>query len=167
MVSSGNARGGGARANRGAPQSWIRTCTEICGEGVGAGHNAAGGDLCDDRGVRPTVLIVDDHDGFRESARALLEAEGFTVVGDAPDGAAAIAAVARLRPEVVLLDVQLPDADGFAVAERLAAGPDPPRVVLISSRDAAAYGSRIGAAPVCGFLAKRELSGAALAALVR
>jgi CheY-like chemotaxis protein len=122
---------------------------------------------CDDRGVRPTVLIVDDHDGFRESARALLEAEGFTVVGDAADGAAAVAAVARLRPDVVLLDVQLPDVDGFAVAGRLAAGTDPPRVVLISSREAAAFGPRFGAAPVCGFLAKRELSGAALAALVR
>jgi len=134
---------------------------------VGAGHNAAMRDFCDDRGVRPTVLIVDDHDGFRESARALLDAEGFAVVGDAADGAAAIAAVARLRPDVVLLDVQLPDVDGFAVAERLAAGASPPRVVRISSREAAAYGPRIGAAPVCGFLAKRELSGAALAALVR
>jgi DNA-binding NarL/FixJ family response regulator len=117
--------------------------------------------------VRPTVLIVDDHDSFRESARALLEAEGFAVVGDAADGAGAVVAVERLRPDVVLLDVQLPDVDGFAVAERLAGAPDPPRVVLISSRDAAAYGPRVGAAPVCGFLAKRELSGGALAALVR
>ncbi len=113
------------------------------------------------------MLIVDDHDGFRESARALLEAEGFAVVGDAADGAGALAAVPRLRPEVVLLDVQLPDVDGFTVAARLAALPDPPRVVLISSRDAAAYGPRLDAAPVRGFLAKRELSGAALAALVR
>ena len=124
-------------------------------------------DFCDHLGVRPTVLIVDDHDSFRDSARALLEAEGFAVVGDAADGAAAVAAAARLRPDVVLLDVQLPDMNGFVVAERLAAGPDPPRVVLISSRDAAAYGPRVDAAPVCGFLAKRELSGAALAALVR
>ena len=112
------------------------------------------------------MLIVDDHEGFRESARALLEAEGFAVVGDAADGAAAVAEAERLRPDVVLLDVQLPDVDGFAVAEELADGPDPPRVVLISSREAAAYGPRVGAAPVCGFLAKRELSGAALAALV-
>jgi len=118
------------------------------------------------RGVRPTVLIVDDHEGFRASARALLEAEGFAVVGDAADGAAAITAVGRLRPDVVLLDIQLPDVDGFAVARWLAAGPDPPRVVLISSREAAAYGPRVSAAPVRGFLAKRELSGAALAALV-
>lgn len=75
-------------------------------------------------GVRPTVLIVDDHHAFRESARALLDAEGFAVVGDAADGAGALAAVARLRPDVVLLDVQLPDVDGFAVADRLAADPD-------------------------------------------
>jgi DNA-binding NarL/FixJ family response regulator len=116
--------------------------------------------------VRPTVLIVDDHDGFRESARALLDAEGFAVVGDAADGAAALAAVRQLRPDVVLLDIRLPDLDGFAVAERLAALPEPPRVVLISSRDAAAYGPRLDATPACGFLAKRELSGASLAALV-
>jgi DNA-binding NarL/FixJ family response regulator len=116
--------------------------------------------------VRMTVPIVDDHGGFRESARALLEAEGFAVVGCAPDGAFALATARRLRPEVVLLDIQLPDLDGFAVAEQLAAVPDPPRVVLISSRDAAAYGPRLGTVPACGFLAKRELSGASLAALV-
>jgi DNA-binding NarL/FixJ family response regulator len=117
--------------------------------------------------VRPTVLIVDDHEGFRASARALLEAEGFAVVGDAADGSAAIMQAARLRPDVVLLDIQLPGTDGFAVAEQLAVGPDPPVVILISSREAAAYGPRVDAAPVRGFLAKRELSGAALAALVR
>jgi DNA-binding NarL/FixJ family response regulator len=116
--------------------------------------------------MRKTVLIVDDHDGFRESATALLEAEGFAVVGEAADGAAALAAVERLQPDVVLLDVRLPDIDGFVVAERLASVPDPPRVVLISSREAAAYGSRLRRAPARGFLAKRELSGAALAALV-
>jgi len=133
---------------------------------VSVGHNAAKVDLCDDRCMRPTVLIVDDHDGFRESARALLEAEGFAVVGDAADGASALAAVRQLRPDVVLLDVQLPDLDGFAVAERLAGLGEPPRVVLTSSRDAASYGPRLDAARACGFLAKRELSGASLAALV-
>lgn len=153
-------------ANRGGPQSLIRAGTEIVWRRFGASHNAAGVGIWDDQRVRTTVLIVDDHDGFRESAQALLEAEGFTVVGGAADGAAALATVQRLRPEVVLLDVQLPDVDGFAVAEQLAAAPAPPQVVLISSRDAAAYGSRLGAAPVCGFLAKRELSGASLAALV-
>jgi CheY-like chemotaxis protein len=116
--------------------------------------------------VRPTVLIVDDHPEFRQSASALLEAEGFAVVAEAADGGEAIAAVERLRPQVVLLDVQLPDLDGFTVAERLAAGPDPPRVVLISSREASAYGARLEAAAVLGFIPKRALSGSALAALV-
>jgi DNA-binding NarL/FixJ family response regulator len=114
----------------------------------------------------PTVLIVDDHAAFRESVGALLEAEGFVVVGEAADGAAAIAEAARLAPSVVLLDIQLPDVDGFAVAERLAAGPDPPAVVFVSSRDAAAYGPRLDTPTARGFIAKRELSGAALAALV-
>jgi CheY-like chemotaxis protein len=77
--------------------------------------------------MRRTVLIVDDHEAFRESATALLEAEGFAVVGEAADGGAAITETERLRPQVVLLDIQLPDIDGFAVAERLSAGPDPPR----------------------------------------
>jgi DNA-binding NarL/FixJ family response regulator len=116
--------------------------------------------------MRLTVLIVDDHAEFRQSASALLEAEGFVVIGEAADGDEAIAAVERLRPQVVLLDIQLPDLDGFAVAERLAAVPDPPRVVLISSREAAAYGPRLDAAAARGFIPKRELSGSALAALV-
>ena len=118
------------------------------------------------RRVRPTVLIVDDHEDYRRSASALLESEGFAVVGEAADGAAAIEAAERLRPAVVLLDIQLPDIDGLRLAERLAATPDPPSVVLISSREAAAYGSRLDAVPARGFIAKRELSGAALAALV-
>jgi DNA-binding NarL/FixJ family response regulator len=116
--------------------------------------------------MRPTVVIVDDHPEFRESASALLEAEGFAIIGEAADGAEAIAAVERLRPQVVLLDIQLPDLDGFTVAERLAAGPDPPRVVLISSREAVAYGPRLEVAAAQGFIPKRELSGSALAALV-
>lgn len=113
-----------------------------------------------------TVLIVDDHDAFRESASALLEAEGFSVIGEAADGDRAIAEAERLHPQVVLLDIQLPGVDGFAVAERLAAVPDPPRVVLISSREAGAYGTRLDRACARGFIAKRELSGAALEALV-
>jgi DNA-binding NarL/FixJ family response regulator len=116
--------------------------------------------------MRRTVLIVDDHADFRRSASALLDAEGFDVVGAAADADAALDAIERLRPEVVLLDIQLPGLDGFAVAERLAAADDPPRVVLISSRDAAAYGPRLEQAQALGFLAKRELSGASLAALV-
>jgi DNA-binding NarL/FixJ family response regulator len=116
--------------------------------------------------MRPTVLIVDDHAAFRASARALLQAEGFEVVGEAADGTQAVQAVTSLRPEIVLLDIQLPDLDGLAVAEQLAAVPDGPAVVLISSRDAAAYGPRLQATPARGFIPKSGLSGEALAALV-
>ena len=96
----------------------------------------------------------------------MLKAEGFDVVGEAGDGPAAIREVARLRPEIVLLDIQLPGEDGFAVAELLAEQFGPPAVVLISSREAAAYGRRLAQARARGFIAKNELSGAALAALL-
>jgi DNA-binding NarL/FixJ family response regulator len=116
--------------------------------------------------VRPTVLIVDDHAAFRASARALLQAEGFDVVGEAADGAGAVEAVVVLRPQIVLLDVQLPDLDGLAVAEQIATVPDAPAVVLISSRDAATYGPRLQGTPARGFISKSGLSGEALAALI-
>jgi DNA-binding NarL/FixJ family response regulator len=122
--------------------------------------------LCQDRHVRRTVLIVDDHAEFRASAAELLEAEGFDVVGAAPDAARAIERTLSLRPEIVLVDVQLPDRDGFALAARLAQEPHPPQIVLISGRDRAAYGRRVARAPVRGFIAKRALTGAAVAALV-
>jgi DNA-binding NarL/FixJ family response regulator len=116
--------------------------------------------------VRPTVLIVDDHAEFRASAAELLEAEGFDVVGAAADAARAVELALRLRPQIVLLDVQLPDRDGFAVADRLAEEAQPPQVVLISGRESASYGRRVAGAPVRGFIAKRNLTGAAVAALV-
>jgi DNA-binding NarL/FixJ family response regulator len=113
-----------------------------------------------------TVLIVDDHDGFRSFARALLQADGFEIVGEASDGASGLEAAARLRPDLVLLDVQLPDLDGFEVAERLAARDDPPSVVLVSTRDAASYRRRLADTPARGFISKGELSGPALLALM-
>jgi DNA-binding NarL/FixJ family response regulator len=116
--------------------------------------------------VNPTVVIVDDHAGFRSSARALLEAAGFEVVGEAEDGESALAAVGRLHPRIVLLDVQLPDIDGFAVAERLARAGDPPAVVLVSTRNVSSYRRRLASSPVRGFISKSELSGNALSALV-
>lgn len=111
-----------------------------------------------------TVLIVDDHAVFRSAARALLEAGGFEVVGEAADGASAIAATEDLRPEVVLLDVHLPDIDGFAVAERLAEDGSPATIVLTSSRSEASFRRRLGANPLWRFIPKNELSGEALAA---
>src|SRR5262245_29634425 len=113
-----------------------------------------------------SVLIVDDHAEFRASARSILEADGYDVVAEADDGESGLRLAAALRPAIVLLDIALPGIDGFAVAERLAAEAEPPAVVLISSRERAAYGRRIDAAPARGFLSKRHLSGSALAALV-
>lgn len=113
-----------------------------------------------------TILIVDDHAGFRRAARALLTADGFTVVGAVADGLEALEAVERLRPAVVLLDIQLPDLDGFQVAIALAATATPPEVVLISSRDRASYGPQLTDAPVAGFLPKSHVTGAAIRALV-
>jgi response regulator receiver domain-containing protein len=83
-----------------------------------AGHNAIPSGLCDDWHMGTSVLIVDDHEAFRRFARALLQAEGFDVVGEAEDAASAVETAARLRPQLVLLDIQLPDEDGFAVAGR-------------------------------------------------
>jgi DNA-binding NarL/FixJ family response regulator len=115
--------------------------------------------------VSRSVLIVDDHAEFRRLARQLLEAEGFEVVGEATDGGSALAEVARLRPALVLLDVQLPDLDGFEVAARLADRADPPAVVLTSSRSISSYRRRLAESDVRGFIAKDELSGEALTAL--
>lgn len=122
--------------------------------------------VCHDASVSPTLLIVDDHPGFRASSHALLDSEGFQVVGEAADGESALEAVRRLHPDVVLLDVQLPDVDGIEVAERIAASADPPVVVLISSRSAASYGPRLAGAAAVGFLAKADLSGESLARLL-
>jgi DNA-binding NarL/FixJ family response regulator len=113
-----------------------------------------------------TVLIVDDHPSFRASARMLLEAEGFEVVGEAPDGLTAIKAVHELQPQMVLLDVQLPDIDGFEVAARITANGSAPAVVLTSSRDVDDLGPLGDSVQVRGFIPKSELSGAALEALL-
>ncbi len=119
------------------------------------------------RAMGRTVLIVDDHAGFRAAARALLAAGEFDVVGEAEDGASAVAAAASLQPEIVLLDVQLPDLDGFAVAEELARTGVPSAVVLISSRDACDYDGMIRGSGARGFISKAELSGSAIRSLLR
>lgn len=111
------------------------------------------------------VLVVDDHAGFRATASRLLEADGWRVVGEAADGASALSAAERLHPDLVLLDIGLPDIDGFAVAERIAEGGGP-SVVLVSSRDRAAYGDKIEATAIAGFIAKGELDGTTLRRLL-
>jgi DNA-binding NarL/FixJ family response regulator len=113
-----------------------------------------------------TLVIVDDHAGFRASARELLELDEFEVVGEAGDGAGALEVVARLDPEVVLLDIGLPDMSGFDVAERIAIGDPRATVVLISSRSTDQISVRVTGCGAVGFIAKDELCGAALAALL-
>ena len=125
----------------------------------------AGPQSCEHASVSRSVLIVDDHPGFRRIARTLLEAAGFDVVGEAANGETALTEAARLRPALVLLDIQLPDLDGFEVAAQLARCADPPAVVLTSSRAASSYRQRLSSSSVLGFIAKSELTGQALTAL--
>jgi DNA-binding NarL/FixJ family response regulator len=110
------------------------------------------------------VVIVDDHEAFRASARKLLEQGGFAVVGEAGDGASGLELVRSLEPEVVLLDVVLPDMSGFDVAEHLA--DEPPKVVLVSSRERSDFGPRIDQSRATGFISKDRLSNAAVRAML-
>jgi DNA-binding NarL/FixJ family response regulator len=112
-----------------------------------------------------TIFIIDDHASFRVQARALLEADGFIVVGEAEDGRSGLEGARTLRPDLVLLDIGLPDVEGFEVARELAIDGPPPLVVLTSSRDASAYGPRLASSRVLGFIPKDELSGPAIRAL--
>lgn len=112
------------------------------------------------------VLIVDDHASFRSSARRLLEFEGFEVIGEAVDGKSAIEQARSLAPDLVLLDVQLPDTDGFAVASKMTTVGDPPAVILVSSRDGDDFGTLVEASGALGFIGKADLSGSMLRALL-
>jgi DNA-binding NarL/FixJ family response regulator len=113
-----------------------------------------------------TILIVDDDPRFRAQARDLLEADGFVVIGEAVDGASGLKAAQALQPDFVLLDIGLPDIEGFEVATTLAVSGPPPWVVLTSSRDARAYGRRLTNGHALGFIPKEQLSGAAIRAMV-
>ena len=122
----------------------------------------------ENQAMEKSVLIVDDHPSFRASARRMLEADGYEVVGEAEDAGAALAAAQRLQPELVLLDVRLPDTDGFEVARRLL-GADGyvPQIVLISSHESTDFGDAIGASGARGFIPKSELSAEAITSLIR
>lgn len=122
-----------------------------------------------ERTAATTVVVVDDHDAFRASAGRLLRAEGYDVIGEAADGESAVAVISELRPDLVLLDVQLPDIDGFAVTVRLLQNSGDgyrPQIVLTSSRDRNDFGPLIEECGCNGFVAKDDLSGEALAELL-
>jgi CheY-like chemotaxis protein len=114
----------------------------------------------------PRILIIDDDSSFLTTVRLLLEAEGFVVVGEALNGVDGVAAVAELEPDIVLVDVKLPDIDGFEVVARLAnAGRSPP-VVLTSIRSAADFGDLIETSGADAFISKADINGEALAAVL-
>jgi two-component system response regulator EvgA len=117
-------------------------------------------------GETPTVLIVDDHPSFRAVAQLVLDNDGFVVVGTANDGVSGVAATLRLGPDVVLLDVELPDIDGFEVAERLRQAGSGSEIVLASSRDGIDFGSRVAESGARGFVTKADLTGDAIRALL-
>lgn len=113
-----------------------------------------------------TILIIDDNAVFRRQARAVLESDGLVVVGEAADGSSGVSETRRLHPDLVLLDIGLPDIEGFEVAQSLAGADQPPLVILTSSRDAREYGPRLGESAAIGFVPKDELSGQAIRALL-
>jgi DNA-binding NarL/FixJ family response regulator len=113
-----------------------------------------------------TVVIVDDHPSFRSSARLLLESDGYEVVGEAATGEEGVDVARELRPDLVLLDVNLPDIDGFEVATRITADPGAPAVILTSSRDSSDFGPLVEKSGALGFVPKSELSGPALEAVL-
>jgi two-component system response regulator EvgA len=112
------------------------------------------------------VLIVDDNRAFRAAARQLLERAGFAVVAEAESGAGAVEEASARSPDVAIVDVQLPDFDGFEVAARLTNLDAPPRVILISSLDGADFGALVAASSALGFVPKADLSGSVIKALL-
>jgi DNA-binding NarL/FixJ family response regulator len=112
--------------------------------------------------MRIRLVLVDDHDGFRRLAAATLDGDHFEVVGEAATAGSAVQVASALRPSLVLLDIALPDGDGFEVADRLARLDSPPVVVLISSRHRDDYGRRLERPSVAGFLSKDQLTVEAL-----
>jgi CheY-like chemotaxis protein len=117
--------------------------------------------------VQETLVIVDDHPVFRSIAREKLEADGIHVLGEAADGQSGLDTIAALRPTIVLVDIHLPDIDGFVVARRIADLIDPPVVVLTSSRPGSHLRRRSVGSGAAGFIAKEHLSGAAVRILLR
>jgi CheY-like chemotaxis protein len=116
--------------------------------------------------MRRRVLIVDDNSAFRAAARQLLERGGFAVVAEAGDGVEGVWAAKEHTPDLAIVDVQLPDLDGFEVAERLRALELAPQVILTSSLDGTDFGALVTSSSALGFIPKAELSARTIEALV-
>jgi DNA-binding NarL/FixJ family response regulator len=116
--------------------------------------------------MRRRVLIVDDNGAFRAAARQLIERGDFIVVAEAGSGIGGVKEAATHRPDLAIVDLQLPDFDGFEVAERLTGLESAPRVILTSSLDGADFGALVACSPALGFIPKAELSAAAIEALL-
>lgn len=112
-----------------------------------------------------TVLVVDDHDGFRARMRRLFERHGYRVI-DAADGASAIAGATSGSPDLALLDVHLPDMDGFAVARELRKGGMRGGILLTSTRVDSDYAERLRTCSADGFIDKADLSIGTITALL-
>jgi DNA-binding NarL/FixJ family response regulator len=113
-----------------------------------------------------TVLVIDDHAGFRAIARTILEEAGYVVVAEAADGESGVAAAVRTTPDIAIVDVQLPDMDGFEVTRHLLEGGAGPAIVLVSTRDRSDFGSLVESSGANGFVPKAEISAESLAAVV-
>jgi CheY-like chemotaxis protein len=106
-----------------------------------------------------TVLVVDDDDGFRKLVSRMLRSWGLTVLGEAGTSAEGLLRTTELRPDVVLVDVGLPDGDGFSLTNKIVGLPWQPRVVVISSDADRANAAAALDAGAVGFVAKEELPG--------
>lgn len=103
------------------------------------------------------VLIVDDQLPFREASRMVVEmTDGFEVLGEAENGEQAIALVAELRPDLVLMDVQMPGIDGIETTRRIKSAPHPPVVIVMSTHESGDYVEVAVAAGAVGFVPKSQ-----------
>jgi DNA-binding NarL/FixJ family response regulator len=114
--------------------------------------------MADTGRVATTVVLVDDHPSFRRSARRLLTTAGYEVLAEAASGTEAVAATREHDPDLVLLDVLLPDCTGFDVVEELGPRDGRPIIVLISSRSAAEFAGRLASSSADAFITKSEFS---------
>jgi DNA-binding NarL/FixJ family response regulator len=114
--------------------------------------------------IRQRCLIVDDSAAFQDAARGLLERQGMSVIGVASSAAEGLMRAAELKPQVILIDIDLGGDSGFALARELAqdAGDDPAKLILISTHPEEDFADLIAESPALGFIAKRQLSGRAI-----